>query len=73
MRSRLTSTWQVHRFDRRSRSPIAYAINGVVPGVGHPASRKFDDLDVICAVLGCEIGELLIAEPETVSRPGDDG
>ncbi|MGH8995730.1 MAG: helix-turn-helix domain-containing protein [Acidimicrobiales bacterium] len=33
---------------------------------GTPASMKLDDLDVICAVLGCEIGELLIPEPDKV-------
>jgi DNA-binding Xre family transcriptional regulator len=38
---------------------------------GNPASIKLDDLDVICAVLGCEIGELLIAEPAKVTRPAD--
>jgi DNA-binding Xre family transcriptional regulator len=37
---------------------------------GKPISLKLDDLDVICAVLGCEIGELLIPEPEKVPRPG---
>ncbi len=37
---------------------------------GKPVSLKLDDLDVICTVLGCEIGELLIPEPEKVSRPG---
>ena len=37
---------------------------------GRPASLKLDDLDVICVVLGCEIGELLIPEPEKVPRPG---
>lgn len=36
---------------------------------GHPASIKLDDLDVICAVLGCPIGEVLIPEPEKVARP----
>jgi DNA-binding Xre family transcriptional regulator len=30
---------------------------------GSPASVKLDDLDVICAVLGCGVEELLIAEP----------
>jgi DNA-binding Xre family transcriptional regulator len=40
---------------------------------GHPASLKLEDLDVICAVPGCEIGELLISEPEKVSRRGDEG
>ena len=29
---------------------------------------KLDDLDVICAVLGCGIEELLIPEPGTVTR-----
>lgn len=37
---------------------------------GCPASIKLDDLNVICAVLGCEVGELLIPEPDKVSRPG---
>jgi DNA-binding Xre family transcriptional regulator len=38
---------------------------------GQPVSLKLADLDVICAVLGCEIGELLIPEPEKVPRPGE--
>jgi len=37
---------------------------------GRPVSLKLDDLDVICAVLGCEIGELLIPEPDKVPRAG---
>ena len=37
---------------------------------GQPASIKLDDLNVICAVLSCPVGELLIAEPEKVTRPG---
>jgi DNA-binding Xre family transcriptional regulator len=36
---------------------------------GRPASVKLDDLDVICAVLGCGIEEILIPEPETVEKP----
>jgi len=36
---------------------------------GQPASIKLADLDVICVVLGCDVGELLIPEPEAVSRP----
>lgn len=35
---------------------------------GHPASFKLDDLDVLCAVLDCGVEELLIPEPDTVSR-----
>jgi DNA-binding Xre family transcriptional regulator len=34
---------------------------------GDPASIKLSDLDVICAVLGCGVGELLIPEPGKVS------
>jgi DNA-binding Xre family transcriptional regulator len=37
---------------------------------GQPVSLKLDDLDVICAVLGCEIGELLVPEPDKVPDPG---
>ena len=36
---------------------------------GQPVSVKLADLDVICAVLGCEVGELLIPEPDKVPRP----
>ncbi|MFH8716806.1 helix-turn-helix domain-containing protein [Streptomyces zaomyceticus] len=39
---------------------------------GHPVSLKLEDLDVICVVLGCEIGDLLIPEPEKVHRPGQE-
>ncbi|MFE4960232.1 helix-turn-helix domain-containing protein [Streptomyces sp. NPDC056653] len=37
---------------------------------GQPVSLKLEDLDVICVVLGCEIGDLLILEPGKVRRPG---
>jgi DNA-binding Xre family transcriptional regulator len=39
---------------------------------GHPASIKLDDLDVICAVVGCGVEELLIPEPAKVSRPAGE-
>ena len=35
---------------------------------GEPASIKLDDLNVICAVLGCGVDELLIPEPGKVKR-----
>jgi DNA-binding Xre family transcriptional regulator len=35
---------------------------------GSPASVKLDDLDVICAVVGCGVEELLIPEPGKVAR-----
>ena len=37
---------------------------------GQPVSLKLEDLDVICVVLGCEIGALLLPEPDKVPRPG---
>ena len=39
---------------------------------GRPVSLKLDDLDVICAVLGCEVGELLIPEPDKVPSLGQN-
>jgi DNA-binding Xre family transcriptional regulator len=39
---------------------------------GHPNAVKLADLDVICAVLGCEPGELLIPEPVPAARPGSE-
>src|SRR2546421_2844927 len=40
---------------------------------GQPVTVKLADLDVICVVLGCQIGDLLLPEPETVTRPSADG
>jgi DNA-binding Xre family transcriptional regulator len=39
---------------------------------GRPASIKLDDLDVICAVVGCGVQELLIPEPASTGRPAGD-
>jgi DNA-binding Xre family transcriptional regulator len=36
---------------------------------GRPNTIKLDDLDVICAVLGCGVAELLLPEPDQVSAP----
>jgi DNA-binding Xre family transcriptional regulator len=36
---------------------------------GNPNSIKLDDLDVICAVLGCGIEELLIPQPLATISP----
>ena len=36
---------------------------------GEPNVVKLRDLDVICAVLGCGVEELLIPEPGTVTAP----
>ena len=40
---------------------------------GNPNAVKLADLDVICAVLGCEIGELLVPEPVPDARPRTAG
>ncbi|MGW3958132.1 helix-turn-helix domain-containing protein [Streptomyces sp. NPDC004752] len=36
---------------------------------GQPNTVKLDELDVICAVLGCGVEELLLPEPERVPAP----
>jgi DNA-binding Xre family transcriptional regulator len=38
---------------------------------GTPASIKLSDLDVICAVLGCGVADLLITGPATITGAGD--
>lgn len=44
---------------------------GKMPGLwsGSPNAVKLADLDVICAVLGCQIGEILVPEPVPDARP----
>jgi putative transcriptional regulator len=41
---------------------------------GQPVTIRLDDLEVICEVLDCEPGDLLIREPGTIRRagPADD-
>jgi putative transcriptional regulator len=36
---------------------------------GQPVTIRLDDLEVICEVLGCEPGDLLVREPSKVRRP----
>src|SRR5258707_6259640 len=40
---------------------------------GQPASLQLDDLDIICVALDCQIGELLIPEPDKGIRPARSG
>ncbi len=35
---------------------------------GQPVTIRLDDLEVICEVLGCEPGDLLVREPGTARR-----
>ena len=37
---------------------------------GQPNVLRPEELDAFCAVLGCEISELITAEPEKTSAPG---
>ena len=36
---------------------------------GQPNTIRLDELDIICAVLGCDVGELLLPEPVAVPEP----
>ena len=36
---------------------------------GQPVTVRLDDLEVICEVLGCDPGDLLVREPGKVRRP----
>ena len=36
---------------------------------GQPNTVKLDELDVICAVLGCDVGELLLPDPVGAPEP----
>ena len=38
---------------------------------GQPVTVKLTDLDVICVVLDCHVGDLLIPEPDAVTRPAE--
>ena len=40
---------------------------------GSPNTIRLDELDVICAVLGCEPGELLLPKPGKVPQPSSEG
>lgn len=63
--------WKASELQRRLAEHGLVISAGKMSGLwsGQPASLKLDELDVICVVLGCEIGELLIPEPDKVSRP----
>jgi DNA-binding Xre family transcriptional regulator len=40
---------------------------------GNPNMIRLDELDVICAVLGCGVDELLLPEPGRVPQPAPEG
>ena len=57
--------WKASELQRRLAERGMVISAGKMSGLwsGQPISVKLDDLDVICAALGCQIGELLIPDP----------
>jgi len=64
------SIWKASELQRMLAEAGLVISAGKMSGLwsGTPASVKLDDLDVICAVLGCGVEELLIAEPAGTAR-----
>ncbi|KAB8192566.1 helix-turn-helix domain-containing protein [Nonomuraea phyllanthi] len=64
--------WKASELQRKLAERGLVISAGKMSGLwsGQPISIKLADLDVICAVLGCGIEELLLPEPETVPQPG---
>ena len=63
--------WKASELQRRLAERGMVISTGKMSGLwsGSPASVKLDELDVICAVLGCGVEELLLPEPGKVTRP----
>jgi DNA-binding Xre family transcriptional regulator len=56
--------WKATELQRRLAEQGLVISAGKMSGLWSktPASLKLEDLDVICAVLGCDVGELLVPE-----------
>jgi DNA-binding Xre family transcriptional regulator len=63
--------WKASEFQRLLADRGLVISAGKMSGLwsGHPNAIKLSELDVICAVLGCDIAELLVPEPENVPAP----
>ena len=63
--------WKASEFQRLLADRGLVISAGKMSGLwsGHPNAIKLGELDVICAVLGCDIAELLVPEPENVPQP----
>ena len=68
------SIWKASELQRMLAEAGLKISAGKMSGLwsGRPASIKLNDLDVICAVVGCGVEELLIAEPVETARPAGD-
>jgi DNA-binding Xre family transcriptional regulator len=67
--------WKASELQRRLAERGMVISAGKMSGLwsGQPNTVKLDELDVICAVLGCGVQELLLPEPETVPQPTTAG
>lgn len=63
--------WKASEVQRKLADHGLVVSAGKMSGLssGNPVSIKLDDLDTICVALGCTVEELLIPEPEKVSKP----
>jgi DNA-binding Xre family transcriptional regulator len=63
--------WKASEFQRMLAARGLVISAGKMSGLwsGHPNTVKLDELDVICAVLGCGVQDLLLPEPDTVPEP----
>ena len=63
--------WKASELQRRLAERGMVISAGKMSGLwsGRPNTVRLDELDVICAVLGCGVEELLLPEPETVPQP----
>lgn len=63
--------WKASEFQRKLAERGLVISAGKMSGLwsGTPNTIKLDELDVICAVLGCGVEELLLPEPDTVPEP----
>lgn len=63
--------WKASELHRKLADRGMVISTGKMSGLwsGSPNVVKLDELDIICAVLGCGLGELLIPEPDTVVAP----
>ena len=63
--------WKASEFQRMLAERGVVISAGKMSGLwsGRPNTVKLDELDVICAVLGCGVEDLLLPEPETVPEP----
>ncbi len=66
--------WKASELQRQLADHGLVVSAGKMSGLwsGSPASIKLEDLDIICAVLGCGVEEILIPEPDKVNRPVTD-